>query len=40
LIFVEAAVEPELAELVEASKRPWKKAKEDSGFDHGNQFSI
>jgi len=32
-MLIEAVVEPVVAELVEASKRPQKKANEDGGFD-------
>jgi len=33
LVLVETVVEPVVAELVEASKRPQEKANEDGGFD-------
>jgi len=33
LAFVEAVVEPVVAELVEASKRPQEKANKGGGFD-------
>jgi len=36
LVLVEEVVEPAVAELVEASKRPQKKANEGSGFDRLN----
>jgi len=32
-VSVEAVVEPAVAELVEASKRPQEKANENGGFD-------